>query len=150
MTKVYIDTSALNRIFDDQSQPKIYLESSSMLIVFMLIDSGMIELVSSEALLFENNSNPYEERQTFVNLCIQKAKHIQSLNETILTRAQEIEKERIKGLDALHLACAEELKVDYFVTCDDKILKRYKGLVKLQNPPDFIINILKEEGTNDG
>lgn len=143
--KVYIDTSALNRIFDDQSQPRIYMESSSMLIVFMLIESGTIELVSSDVVLFENNSNPYEERQAFVSLCLQKAKHIQPINESLLSRAQEIEKEQIKGLDALHLACAEGLKVDYFLTCDDKILKRYRGPIKLQSPVDFVINILKEE-----
>jgi predicted nucleic acid-binding protein len=143
--KVYIDTSALNRIFDNQLQPRIYLEASSMLVVFMLIDSGAIEFVSSEVLLFENNSNPYEERQAFVNLCLQNAKHIQPIYEVILTRAQEIEKERIKGIDALHLACAEELKVDCFLTCDDKILKRYNGFIKLQNPVDFVTNILKEE-----
>ena len=60
--KVYVDSSALNRIFDDQSKPKIYLEASSMLIVFMLIDSRTIEFVSSDVLLFENSNNPYEER----------------------------------------------------------------------------------------
>ncbi|MEK6680573.1 MAG: PIN domain-containing protein [Nitrospirota bacterium] len=147
--KIYIDTSALNRIFDDQSQPRIYLESSSMLIVFMLIESESIELVSSDVVLFENNSNPYEERRIFVNLCLQKAKHIQPINESLLTRAQAIEKDQIKGLDALHLACAEELKVDYFLTCDDKMLKRYKGPIKLQSPVDFVTNILKKEQTND-
>ena len=46
--KVYVDTSALNRIFDDQSKPRIYLEASSMLIVFMLIDSKAIKFVSSD------------------------------------------------------------------------------------------------------
>lgn len=142
--KVYIDTSALNRIFDDQSQPRIYIESSSMLIVFMLIESGSIELVSSDVVLFENNSNPYEERKAFVNLCLLKAKHIQQINESLLTRAQAIEKDKIKGLDALHLSCSEELKVDYFLTCDDKLLKRYKGQIKLQSPVDFVTNILKK------
>ncbi|MEK7237421.1 MAG: PIN domain-containing protein [Nitrospirota bacterium] len=147
--KIYLDTSALNRIFDDQSQPKIYLEASSMLIIFMLIDSGAIEFVSSDVLLFENSSNPYLERQAFVSLCIQKVKQIQTIHEGILARAQEMEKQHIKGLDALHLACAEELKADYFLTCDDIILKRYKGIIKIQNPVDFVINLLKEEATND-
>jgi predicted nucleic acid-binding protein len=146
--KVYIDTSVLNRIFDDQSQVRIYVESSSILIIFMLIDSGAIKFVSSDVLLFENSNNPYEERQAFVNLCLQKAKHIQSINEAILSRAKEIEKSQIGGLDALHLACAEKLKAEYFLTCDDKILKRYKGSIKVQNPADFVMNILKEEVLN--
>ncbi len=129
--KIYLDTSALNRIFDDQSQPKIYLEASSMLIIFMLIDSGAIEFVSSDVLLFENSSNPYLERQAFVSLCIQKVKQIQTIHEGILARAQEVENQHIKGLDALHLACAEELNADCFLTCDDIILKRYKGPIKI-------------------
>ena len=36
--KIYLDTSALNRIFDDQSQPRVYLEATAMLIVFVLIE----------------------------------------------------------------------------------------------------------------
>ena len=147
--KVYIDTSALNRIFDDQLQTRIYIESSSMLIVFKLIDSGVIEFVTSDVCLFENSSNPYEERRAFVNLCIQKAKHIQTIYEGVLTRAQEIEKQQIKGIDALHLASAEELKADYFLTCDDIILKRYKGSLKIQNPADFVLDFLREEAKND-
>ena len=85
--KVYIDTSALNRIFDDQSQPRIYLESSSMLIVFMLIESGAIELASSDVLLFENRNSPYGERQAFVSLCLKMGRLFQPINEAILTRA---------------------------------------------------------------
>jgi predicted nucleic acid-binding protein len=38
---------------------------------------------------------------------------------------QEIEALTIKGVDALHIACAEEQKADHFLTCDDKILKKY-------------------------
>jgi hypothetical protein len=48
MVNIYIDTSALNRIFDDQSQPRIYLESSAMLLVFGLIEKRIISIVSSD------------------------------------------------------------------------------------------------------
>jgi len=144
--KVYLDTSALNRIFDDQSQPKIYLEATSMLLLFMLIDCQNVEIVSSDALLFENDNNPYEERSTFVSLVLQKASCTQSVDADILSRSQEIEKCNIKGLDAVHIACAEKSKADFFITCDDKIIKRYKGLVNVQNPIDFVINILRNEG----
>lgn len=143
--KIYLDTSVLNRIFDDQSQPRIYLEATSMLIVFMLIEYQSIELVSSDVLLFENYRNPYDERRIFVSLILQKASNIQPISDKILARAQEIEKDNIRGLDALHLACAEELEVDYFITCDDRIIKKYKGSAKAKNPIDFVVNIFKEE-----
>lgn len=147
--KVYLDTSALNRIFDDQLQPKIYLEATSMLLLFTLIDPQTIEIVSSDVLLFENDKNPYEERRTFVNLILQKSNYSQSINESILARSKEIEKWNIKGFDALHIACAEKSKADFFITCDDKIIKRYKGLVNVQNPIDFVINILRKEENSE-
>ena len=143
--RVYLDTSALNRIFDDQSQPRIYLESSSMLIVFMLIDSGEMQFVTSDVLLFENSNNPYEERREFVSLCVQKANEILALDEGILSRAEELESQGLKGLDALHMACAEKLAVEYFITCDDNIIKRYRGSLKVQNPADFVMARLRKE-----
>ena len=42
------------------------------------------------------------------------------------------------------LACAEGLNVDYFITCDDKIIKKYCGKIKIRTPVEFITNILKE------
>lgn len=143
--KIYIDTCSLNRIFDDQSQPRIYMESSSMLVIFKLIDTKAIEFVSSEAVIFENSNNPYEERLEFVKLCLKNASRIQSLDENILKRAEEIEQLQIKGLDALHLACAEKLKATYFITCDDTIIKRYKGSMTAQNPVDFTLSVFRKE-----
>ena len=39
-------------------------------------------------------------------------------------RASELEKNGVMGMDALHVACAEEAKADYFVSCDDVLVKR--------------------------
>jgi len=145
--KIYLDTSTLNRIFDDQSQPRIYLEATAMLIVFMLIESRNIEILSSDVLLFENDKNPHIERRIFVSSILKNASETQPIDDKILIRAQEIQELNIKGLDALHLACAERLKLDYFITCDDKIIKNYKGPVMVRNPVDFVLGILqKEEG----
>ncbi|HBY80690.1 MAG TPA: DNA-binding protein, partial [Cyanobacteria bacterium UBA11148] len=69
--KVYLDTSALNRVFDDQSQARIYLESTSMQLIFLLIENEIIEIISSDALVFETERNPYSDRQTFVELVLQ-------------------------------------------------------------------------------
>jgi len=125
------------------------MEASSMMIIFMMIDTKVIQFVSSAVLLFENSGNPYEERMEFVRLCLQSAAHIQLLNENILKRAEEIEQYQIKGIDALHLSCAEKLKAAYFITCDDTILKRYKGTVTIKSPVDFVLDVFKKEGAND-
>jgi predicted nucleic acid-binding protein len=145
--KIYLDTSSINRIFDDQSQPRIFLEASAMITVVAMIESKMFSLVSSEVLLFENSRNPFEERRIFVSSVLSYAKVIQTINPTLLHRAQQIESsDSISGIDALHLACAEKLKCEYFITCDDKIIRRYKGTVKAVNPVQFTIEALKEPG----
>lgn len=144
--KIYLDTSCINRVFDDQSQPRIFLESSAMITILAMIESTALSLVSSEVLLFENARNPFEERRVFVSLVLAKAKVIQTVSPTLLNRAQQIEtSDAISGLDALHLACAEKLKCSYFITCDDRIVRRYTGLVKAINPVQFTVDQLKEK-----
>lgn len=145
---VYLDTSALNRIFDDQSQPRIFLESSAMLLVFGLLEKRIISIVSSDVLVYENLRNPYAERQIFVTSVLRKARVIQTLNDSLAKRAQEIEALGIKGLDALHLACAERLKADYFVTCDDRMIRKYIGTVVVVNPVELTVRVLQQEADN--
>ena len=143
--KIYLDTCSINRIFDDQSQPKIFLESSAMVTIFAMIEIKSFSLVSSEILRFENSRNPFEERRIFVSSVLAHAKVVQTINPTLLNRAQQLESiYGISGLDALHLACAEKLKCKYFITCDDRILRRYEGLLKVLNPIQFTIEIIKE------
>jgi len=143
--KIYLDSSALNRIFDDQTQARIYLEASSMLLIFALIEERSVDIVSSDALLYENSLNPYDDRRVFVHTVLKKAKVFQIISDKILKRAQEIESEGIRGYDSLHLACAEASEIDFFITCDDKIIKRYNGKIEIKNPVEFTMNILKED-----
>ena len=104
--------------------------------------------MSSDILLFENSKNPYNEWNVFVSAALKMAKSSQALNTNILKRAQELETDGIKGVDALHLACAEELNVDCFITCDDKIIKKCCGKIEIKTPIEFIINILKENNND--
>ena len=143
--KIYIDTSSLNRIFADQTQGRIYLEASAMLLVFSLIENREVDIVASDVLIFENSKNPYEERKLFVNAVLKHAKQFQIVDEKILKKVQRIETLGIKGIDALHLACAEKSGVDTFISCDDKIIKQYNGRLKAINPIEFARNILHGE-----
>jgi predicted nucleic acid-binding protein len=59
-------------------------------------------------------------------------------------KANEIEKYGVKAKDALHIACAIEAKCDFFITTDDRILKKYKSdNIKVCSPVEFI-NIWEE------
>jgi predicted nucleic acid-binding protein len=143
--KVYLDTSALNRIFDDQTQPRIFLEASSILLIFMWIESRVLQIVSSGALVYENARNPYRERRVFANSVLKKSKDFCQVDDTILQRGKEIEREGIRGLDALHLACAERMQVEAFITCDDRILRKYRGGVRVKSPVSFTMEFVQEQ-----
>jgi predicted nucleic acid-binding protein len=110
----------------------------------MLIEKQVVDLATSDVLRFENSENPYDERKRFVRSVLEKSKMSKSIDETALARAEEIEQFGIKGMDALHLACAEQLQIDVFITCDDKILKRYRGAMQVKNPVMFAADYFKE------
>jgi len=107
-----------------------------------MIESEDLKLVSSAMVVYENSRNPFPDRREWVNNCLSLAKYIKPLDEHIRTKAQDFEKKGLRAMDALHLACAEAAGVDYFLTCDDKLVNRYKGKkIKVINPIEFILII---------
>lgn len=73
MTKIYLDTSAYNRPFDDQTQPKIFLESQAIVIILQMVETKMVELISSSVLEHENSRNPYPIKQEAMSHYLQIA-----------------------------------------------------------------------------
>ena len=145
--KIYLDTSAINRPFDDRAQMRIALEAKAVEAILLLIETGVIELVTSEALAYEISRNPYPERQAIAIGVLQQAKSHQNLTPEILLRGKQLEaNDRIGELDGLHIACAEVLLADYFITCDDRLIRRYKGTMCSCNPVEFILTITATEG----
>ncbi|WP_256973431.1 PIN domain-containing protein [Nostoc sp. T09] len=67
------------------------------------------------------------------------------VDENLRIRAEQLEQQGIKPIDALHVACAEASRSDYFITCDRRLINRCQNLsLKVINPSNFII-----EGEND-
>ncbi len=62
--------------------------------------------------------------------------------EEIRKLAQSIQKKgRLSAKDALHLACAASIKADFFLTCDDRLIKQAEQLqleTVVMNPVDYI------------
>jgi predicted nucleic acid-binding protein len=144
--RIYLDTSALNRPFDDRTQMRIALEAKAVESILLLIETEVVELAVSEALAYEISQNPYPERQAIATHTLQQAKVDQRLTPEILQRGRLLEtNDNIGKLDALHIACAEALAVDYFITCDDRLIRRYKDAMRLCNPVEFILNITATE-----
>jgi predicted nucleic acid-binding protein len=145
--KIYLDICAIQRPLDTPDQIRIILESEAALGILGLCDIGKIELVSSEALIYETDQNPIPIRQEHAISILAKAKSIVKVNDNIKSRAAYFVKMGIRPLDSLHLALAETAKVDYFCTCDDQLLRKSKRLAELQvkviSPLDLIQEIEK-------
>lgn len=146
MTRVYLDTSIYNRPFDDQTQPKIFLESQAVVIILQMIEAEEVKLVSSSVLEYENNQNPYPVKQEAMNRYLQLADLRQEVDEVISKRAEELENNGLKAIDALHIACAEVVSSDYFITCDRRLINRCVGLtMKVVNPVNFVLEVNSDD-----
>ena len=143
-THVYLDTSVYNRPFDDQSQPRIWLETLAVSIILQMLEEGAVELVSSTVVAYETSRNPDEMRRRWVQQIAEKASLIQRVNDDVKQRAQELERHGLKALDALHIAVAEAAQVNCFVTCDDRLIRRYRAnsklLIVVCTPTEFVEN----------
>ena len=138
---LYLDNSVLNRPFDDQRQPRVWLETLSFSLTLTLIESGEATLVRSPIHNLENDRNPFPLRQQWVEKCLRWAAITISFDSAIKTRAQFHEQNGLKPLDALHLASAESAATDRFLTCDDRLIRRYSGQMVVQNPITFITSL---------
>ena len=128
--RVYLDNCSLQRPLDDKSQLRIRLEAEAILSVLDLVKAGQLELVSSDALIFEIGRNPHQTRQEFALETVAGISLYVQLSESVERRAVELNQMGIETLDSLHLASAEAGEADFFCTCDDSFLKKAKRVVK--------------------
>ena len=146
--KVYLDTCSLQRPLDSKDQIRIALESEAVLVILALCEIDLVDLISSEALLFETQRVTNASRSDYALEVLQKAKYFILLDEEIKDRAKELSASGIMALDALHLASAEKAMADFFCTCDDKLLKKAKPVceprMRIVSPVQFL-----EEVEND-
>ncbi len=144
MKKIYLDMNVYNRPYDDQSQVRIKLETIAIFEILTAMKSRQIHVVWSFILDYENSLNPYDDIRLEIEHIARFAAERIGANESIRQRAKTYEPHGVKPRDALHVACAEASGATYFVTCDDRLLKKQKVLsvnVKLINPLYFILHL---------
>ena len=88
--RLYLDTSVLNRPFDDQKQPRIWLETLAFSLVLSLIEAGEAELIFSPIHTLENSRSRLSVRRLWVDRCLRLATHSVTLTDAIRTRAHEL------------------------------------------------------------
>jgi predicted nucleic acid-binding protein len=145
--RIYLDNCCFNRPFDDQTQLRIKLESEAKLKIQEDIRSGKFQLVWSYILDLENDNNPYYERKSQIDEWkIFSIVDVQE-NAEIIIKATDLNNKGIPKLDALHIACAIFSKCEYFLTTDNKVLKKDNLVNELKIVDPFLF--IKETDNHD-
>jgi len=134
-----MDACCLNRLTDDQGQPRIREEAEAVEGILRLIREGRTTWVSSVVLDVEISRNPDTDRRHDVAALLAYANEIVVPRLGEGTRAEQLEKLGFGAFDALHLACAEHGAADVFLTTDDSLLRRARRLsnvlrIRVGNP----------------
>ena len=132
---LYFDMCCLKRPFDDQTQARIALERTAVLALLKAVDQRQLRAVRSLAHELENSRNPNPRRARAVAAWLATLNPMEATPEGVINRAITLQQRGLGTLDALHIAWAEYLKVDVFVTVDDDLLARTARM------PDIMIGI---------
>jgi predicted nucleic acid-binding protein len=123
---------SIQRPFDTKTQLRIVVESEAIVGIIALCESGQLDLIASDALVFEMERNPHPVRKRYTLEVLAKAVLFVQTDRRVEARARTFNALGIKPLDALHLASAVEGQADYFCTCDDRLLRRAQTADTLQ------------------
>jgi predicted nucleic acid-binding protein len=139
--KVYLDLCVYNRPFDDQEQPRVAIETMEFMFLLEKAISKEITIINSFVLEYENSKSPLIDRKDKIGDLLKIASEYVRYSERLEKKANEIEKEGFMAVDALHIACAETAKSDFFITCDDLLLR--KGKVNREKLKVRIIGLME-------
>nr|VFK32749.1 MAG: hypothetical protein BECKMB1821G_GA0114241_11249 [Candidatus Kentron sp. MB]VFK34597.1 MAG: hypothetical protein BECKMB1821I_GA0114274_10779 [Candidatus Kentron sp. MB]VFK76864.1 MAG: hypothetical protein BECKMB1821H_GA0114242_107915 [Candidatus Kentron sp. MB] len=142
--KIYLDNCCFNRPYDDQFDFRIRLEVEAKLKIQEEIRNGTFQLVWSYLLDYENNKNPFKERKEQIAGWRKYALKDIVESEAVIGVAVNLQKQRIKKIDSLHIACAINADADYFLTTDDGILRKATRIqgIRVDDPIGFIKEVL--------
>ena len=146
MLKLYLDNCCYSRPFDDLRQEKNNLEAQAIKVIIAKYCKDEFEIYTSDALVLEMNN---------IKDQIKRAKVLEVYNKLNLTnikfsekikqRAIELRQYNIKDMDSLHIAYAESLNLDYFITTDRLLINasnRANLKIAVINPINFIMEVI--------
>ena len=136
--KLYLDMCCFNRPYDDQMQPRIQFESEAKLMIQSLIVNATFDYAWSYVLEFENSNNPFKEKRVAILAFKQYSCEIIEPCQKIEDIAEDFQKTGLKAYDSLHLASAIYAGCDYFLTTDNKVLKKKSDNIIITDPVTFI------------
>jgi len=142
--RVYIDTCCLQRPLDDQTQPRIRVETEAILAILASAQAGDFRLVSSGALEYEIGRIPDAQRRNEAMSILALARERLPLSNDVQRLAEVLESQGVSPIDAVHLALASSAKVDFFSTCDDSLLQKGRLFTGLSCKVVSVLELLLE------
>jgi len=146
--KIYLDACCLNRPFDDQRQARVRLEAEAISLILQKLHQREWEWIGSDVLVYELGQTEDVERKERLLLLAGQSHQVVAMTEKILTQAEKLVTSGFDSYDAIHLASAENAKVDVFLTTDDnmqKIANRNKKMFSfvVVNPVTWLEEVLR-------
>ena len=139
--RIYLNTSALSRPFDDLSSTRVRLEAEAVVALMEGVESGALEWIGGDYLDFEVGQDPDRERVQRLSRLLGLVTRRVEMSEVLISRARELEKVGLRGLDALHVASAEAGGARLLITTDDRMIRNARRspaplLVRVVTPPE--------------
>lgn len=122
--RIYLDNCCLQRPLDNQTHPRIRVETEAVFAVPAAVQAKELVLLDSEALHYEISCIPDDTRRTEALALLSLASEHLQITDTIEALALTFEQRGLSAMDAIHLTLASTAKADYFCTCDDKLFRK--------------------------
>jgi predicted nucleic acid-binding protein len=140
--RIYLDTCALNRLTDDPSQMRVRLEAEAIELFFLQLHTGRAAWIASSVLEAEIRRNRDMQRREDALGMLSYASEFLLPNAEMADRARYLSLLGYGKFDAIHLAIAENAKVDLLLTTDDRFRRQAgRGLgnpvIRVANPLDY-------------
>lgn len=139
---IYLDYNCFQRGFDDLGQTRIKMEAIACQEIFIQGEKNKVTLIWSFMHHDETLLCPFPRRKYAVlamaNICQVKIPPKREIIELAKSFQQQT---KLSSKDAIHIATAEHIKADFFLTCDDNLIKQALKLnlqIAIMNPIDYI------------
>lgn len=141
MDTLYLDYNGFQRGFDNPEDPRIREEALACHEIFSRAQQNKIKLIWSFMHDDETNLCPFPERKLEVLRLSSLCKIRIGPEEEIYNLALSYQKkESLHSKDALHLACAVYAEANFFLSCDDQLVRQTRRLkleIQSLNPVDY-------------
>lgn len=128
MHNIYLDVCALCRTYDDQSYSRIHLETVAVHFILKAVENGLYTMISSSVHRAEISAITDDHERVELLYLLEKISLQKAVEDrAIRRRAEWLFEKGLGPADAAHLACAEAFQAN-FISCDDKLIKKYTKL----------------------